>query len=178
LLLLIARFAVFLEDLYERRKGIALLLFAVTLVLPSRSLYNGFLLHSLHTDPNARAHEYASSKNATKRYFSLVHCSMQLPYEKIALLSRDPNPVVRHYAFIAMRYQRDPVLFSALKEGVSDPEQIVRTKVYQALGDIGDEDALRLLDRAIEQDPSWYARDYAYKAKGDVERIYRIVEKM
>jgi len=178
LLLLISRFAVFLEDLYERRKGIALLLFAVTLVLPSRSLYNGFLLYSLRADPNARAHEYASSKNATKRYSSLVHCARQLPYEKLALLSRDPNPSVRHYAFIAMRYQRDPVLFSALKEGVSDPEQIVRTKVYQALGDIGDEDALRLLDRAIERDPSWYARDYAYKAKGNVERIYKIIEPM
>ena len=47
-----------------------------------------------------------------------------------------------------MRYQRDPILFSALKEGVSDPQQIVRTKVYQALGEIGDEESVRLLDRA------------------------------
>jgi hypothetical protein len=178
LILLIGRFVLFLEDVYEGRKGIALLLFAVALVLPSRSLYSGFLLHSLHADPNARAGEYASSRNATKRYLSLVYCSTQLPYETLASLSKDPNPSVRHYAFVAMRYQRDPILFSALKEGVSDPEQIVRTKVYQALGEIGDEDAVRLLDRAIAQDPSWYARDYAYKAKGGVERIYKIIEQM
>jgi hypothetical protein len=178
LLLLIARFVLFLEDVYGRRKGIALLLFAVALVLPSRSLYNSFLLHSLNADSNTRAHEYASSTNAMKRYFSLVHCSTHLPYETLALLSRDPNPMVRHYAFVAMTHQRDPILFSALKEGVSDPEQIVRTKVYQALGEIGDEEAVGLLDRAIAQDPSWYARDYAYKARGGVERIYKIVEQM
>lgn len=178
LLLFIARFVVFLEDAYERRKGIALSLLVVALLFPARSLYNHYLLHSLKADRKTRPHEYAVSESATKRYLTLVYCTMQLSYETLAALSRDPNPMVRHYAFVAMRYQRDPILLSALKEGVSDPEQIVRTKVYQALGEIGDAEAVRLLDRAIAQDPSWYARDYAYKAKGNVERIYMIVEQM
>jgi len=178
LLLLILRFATFLEDVYERQKAVALVLLLAGLVLPARGLYNQTLVHALNADPNTRAHAYASSKSASKRYFSLVYCPLHLPNEKLALLSRDPNPRVRHYAFVAMRYQRDPMLFSALREGVSDPEQIVRTKVYQALGEIGSEDALRLLDQAITQDPSWYARGYAYKATSNIERLYRIVEPM
>jgi len=177
-LLLIARFAIFVEDVYARQKGIALFLLVVALLLPAQVLWDHYLLHALNADPNRRAYEYASSKSATRRYLSVVYCPLQLPYEKLALLSRDANPKVRHYAFVAMRDQRDPILFSALQKGVSDPEQIVRTKVYQALGEIGDEDALRLLDKAIAQDPSWYARDYAYKAKGNEERIYKIVEKI
>ena len=63
-----------------------------------------------------------------------------------------------------------------MKEGITDPEQIVRTKVYKTLGEIGGEDAIPLLDQAIRQDPSWYARDYAYKAIGEIHFIYKIVE--
>jgi HEAT repeat protein len=70
----------------------------------------------------------------------------------------------------------DPGFLDPLTEGISDPEQIVRTKVYRALGKIEGEDAIPLLDRAIRQDPSWYARDYAYKAIGDIDPIYKIVE--
>ncbi len=178
LFLVFARIVLFLEDVYDRSKGTALLLFAVVLVLPSLRFYNGYLVRSLNADPNTKAYEYASAKNATKRYLSLLHCSTLLSYETLASLSRDPDPSVRHYAFIAMRYHRDPIVTSALKQGVSDPEQIVRTKVYQALGEIGEDDTNRLLDQAIAQDPSWYARDYAYKARGSIERIYKIVDKM
>jgi HEAT repeat protein len=77
---------------------------------------------------------------------------------------------------MAMGLQGDPRLLSSLKNGVTDPEQIVRTKVYRTLGEIGGEDAIPLLDQVIAQDPSWYARDYAYKARNDIDRIYKIVE--
>jgi hypothetical protein len=176
LLLLILRFTIFLEDVYERRKTVAFLLLLAGLLLPARGLYNQILLHSLETTPYIRAHEYASSNSATKRYLSVVHASYDLSQEELSLLSSDPSPRVRHYAFVAMGQHRDPTFLSSLTKGTTDPEQIVRTKVYKALGEIGGAAAISLLDEAIKQDPSWYARDYAYKARGDIDRIYKIVE--
>jgi hypothetical protein len=175
-LLLILRFAVFLEDLFQRRRTAALALLLAGLLPPAQGLYSQHLLHALKADPNRTAREYASSASATKRYLSVVHCPWDLPAEDLVRLSTDPNPRVRHFAFIAMGLIMDPAFLPALQEGVRDPEQIVRTKVYQALGRVGREDALPWLDRAIEQDPSWYARVYAYEARCDVERIYEIVE--
>jgi hypothetical protein len=43
---------------------------------------------------------------------------------------------------------------------------------------IGGEEAMRWLDQAIAGDPSWYARHYAYEARGDSRHIYKIVERM
>ena len=178
LILLALRFVVFLADVYEIHKAVALILLLAGLVIPAGSLYNQALLRSLNADPSKKAHAYISAKSATKRYLSLVHCWDHLSQEELVLLSRDPNPRVRHYAFIAMGKQGDPGFLAPLTEGMKDPEQIVRTKVYQALGEIGRDDAIGLLDQAIEQDPSWYARDYAYKARTDIDRIYKIVEPM
>ena len=176
--LLALRFVVFLADVYEREKAVALVLLLAGLVIPAGSLYNQVLLHSLNADPSKKAHAYITAKSATKRFLSLVHCWDHLSQEELILLSTDPNPRVRHYAFIAMGKQGDPGFLAPLTEGMNDPEQIVRTKVYQALGEIGRDDAIGLLDQAIEQDPSWYARDYAYKARSDIDRIYKIVEPM
>ena len=178
LLLLILRFSIFLEDVYERQKAVALFFLLAAFLLPARGLYHQFLLHSLEADPMTRAHEYASSKSATKRYLSAVHAWDYLSREELSLLSTDPNLRVRHYAFVAMGLQGDPGFLSPLTRGSTDPEQIVRTKVYRALGEIGGEDAIPLLDQAIAQDPSWYARDYAYKARNDIDLIYKIVESM
>jgi len=176
LLLLILRFAIFLEDVFERQKAVALLFLLAALLLPARCLYNQSLLHSLQADPNTKAHEYASSKSPTKRYLTVVYLWDHLSLEELSLLSTDPSPRVRHYAFVAMGQQGDPSFLAALTKGISDPEQIVRTKVYRALGQIGGEDAMPLLDQAIMQDPSWYARDYAYRARSEIDRIYKIVE--
>lgn len=175
-LLLILRFAVFLEDLFQRRRTAALALLFAGLLFPARGLYDQYLLHALEADPNGKAREYASSGSSTRRYFSVVHCPWDLQTEDLVRLSKDPNPRVRHFAFIAMGLIMDPAFLPALQKGIDDPEQIVRTKVYQALGRVGREDALPWLDRAIEQDGSWYARVYAYEARCDIERIYRIVE--
>ena len=176
--LLLLRFVLFVEDLYERRKAAALALLLAGLLLPARGLYDQVLLHALKARPYSRAQAFASSRCADKRYLSVVYRPQDLSQETLMKLSTDPNPRVRHYAFVAMGQQGDPAFLPALEKGMNDPEQIVRTKVYQALGRIGGEKAMRLLDRAISKDPSWYARHYAYEARGDSRHIYKIVERL
>lgn len=45
------------------------------------------------------------------------------------------------------------------------------------MGEIGGKEALRLLDQAIAAEPSWYVRDYAYRARGRIESVAKMVEK-
>ncbi len=176
LFLLVLWVATFVDDVYRRHKGIAALLILCSLLFAARGMYSHYVLRSLSADPNRRAHEYVRSSSPEKRYLVSIHHPDHLTKDELVSLSKDPSSRVRHAAFLAIGSRLDTTFLGALQNGLADPEQIVRTKVCQALGGIGNADALRMLDQAIADDPSWYVRNYAYTAKCKVKPVFKMVD--
>lgn len=175
LVLLVIWLAMLVEDVLPRHRGIAFFLVGSSLILAASGFYTQYLEHVLHSDPR-RVHVYASSTSARKRYMSLHSSTHSLAGEELESLAGDPSPGIRHSAFVQMGERADPSFLSACTKGLADPEQIVRTKVCKALGEMGGEEALRLLEHVVMQDPSWYVRDYAFWAIGRIRPVSKKVE--
>jgi len=92
-------------------------------------------------------------------------------------MALDPNTKIRHLSISLLGEEGKEKFLPLMKGRMTDPELIVRTKVCWALGRIGGEEALRLLDRAIEEDPSWYVRDYAYKAREGIKPVFKAADR-
>jgi hypothetical protein len=163
------------DDLYGRHRGIPLLLVLFSLLLAARGLYVDWLLLDLKADPNKKVRAYVLSDSPEKRYLVLIHYPNHLLKDQLLSLSKDPSPRVRHAAFLAIGPRIDTDFLGALEDGLADPRQIVRTKVCHALGEIGNEEAIEILDEAIATDPSWYVRFYAYKARCKAKPIFKMV---
>ena len=163
------------EELSRRRKAAAALILMVLLLPAARARVERRAISTLETEPN-RVHEYASSSSSIRRAVSLLSQAERLSLEELRKLAADPCPRVRHHALIRIGERRDPGMLDVLRAGLDDPEPIVRTKACQALGETGGEEARRLLDRTLDQDPSWYVRDYAYRARGRIGPLYRIID--
>ena len=165
----------FVEDVFRCKKALALLLITGFLLASGPLLYHTHLVHVVSRDVY-KVHEYASSGNAEKRYIILHHFPNTLTNDELESMAGDTSPKVRHYAYILMGQRREKSFLDALEKGADDRELIVRTKVCWALGEIGGEDALRLLDRVIDKDPSWYVRQYAYNAKSNLKPVSKLVK--
>ena len=166
--------AALMEDLYQRRRGLALLLAAGSIGLAAYGLYGQYLARALRAHPE-RTHEYGSSTCVNKRYLGLTCAPDLLTAEDLAALAKDSSPKVRHAAFVRMGERADPGFLAAFTEGLNDPVQIVRTKACWGLGEVGGPDALRLLEQVLAADPSWYVREYAYKAISRIQPVYQRV---
>ncbi len=176
LLLLVLWTATRVEDAYRRHKWVAVLLLLGSLFLTAQGLYRRGMLRSLKSDPNRVAQVYAFSNCEEERYLVCAYRPDHLTQDELAAMSKAPSPRVRHAAFLAIGERMDPAFLGTLREGLADPEQIVRTKVCQALGEMGGEAALGMLDQVIASDPSWYVRDYGYKAKCKSSPISKVVD--
>jgi HEAT repeat protein len=169
--------AALLEDLYQRRRGIALLLAAGSISLSAYGLFGQYLVRALRAHPE-RTREYVSSNCADKRYLGLSCFPDLLTADDLAALAKDSSPKVRHAAFVRMGERADPGFLADFREGLNDHVQIVRTKACWGLGEMGGPDALRLLEQVLAADPSWYVREYAYKAIFRIQPVQKKVESM
>jgi HEAT repeat protein len=71
--------------------------------------------------------------------------------------------------------RRDPSFLPDIEARLKDPQMNVRTKACRALGRMGSDRAISLLDKTVRNDPSWYVRDYAYAALGRIRPEARVV---
>jgi len=166
----------FVEDVYQRYRPIALLLWVCLLLLSASSLLHQYRIHSLKRNPE-KVHEYVRSSCAGRRWISLRHFSDHLTEGELESMALDPNTKIRHLSISLLGEEGKEKFLPLMKGRMTDPELIVRTKVCWALGRIGGEEALRLLDRAIEEDPSWYVRDYAYKAREGIKPVFKAADR-
>jgi hypothetical protein len=166
--------ATLMESLSRRHRGVVLLLAAACVALAGRGLYDEHVTRARLRDP-VGALAYLSSESAGKRYLLVSRRSEVLSAEQLESLARDTSASVRHAALLRMGEWRDARFLPALEEALSDPVQIVRTKACLGLGEIGGEKALRILEGVVARDPSWYVRDYAYRAIGTIRPVSKMV---
>ena len=109
------------------------------------------------------------------RYIALSVYPGALAPESLVRLMNDPSARVRLNAVIEAGKRRDPSLLPDIETRLKDPQMNVRTKACQALGRLGSDQAISLLDKTVRIDPSWYVRDYAYAAMGRIRPEARVV---
>jgi HEAT repeat protein len=92
----------------------------------------------------------------------------RIPLPDLERLAGDPLPKVRLRALQALGARRGPGVTAVIEQGLDDPEPMVRTYACRALGDQGGDRAEGLLDRVLQDDPSWYVRNAAYQARSSI----------
>ncbi|MEW6440334.1 MAG: HEAT repeat domain-containing protein [bacterium] len=167
--------ATLMEKLSRRHMGAVLLLAAGGLALAGRGFQRECLERALLENP-ARGREYVASGSALKRYLVLSRLPELLKPEQLESLARDASARVRHAALLRMGEWRDARFLPALEEALADPVQVVRTKACLGLGEIGGEEGIRMLEDVLARDPSWYVRDYACRAIGNIRPVSKIVK--
>ena len=179
---LLAWIALGLARLTERNLTLGAFLISALLLIFVPGFSHLYAGHELRKHPE-KIHAYAASKHPSQRYQSLL---LQLdgqrrPIEKLTplelgTLAKDPFAKIRLNALILAGRSTDKTAFFTLaKNALNDGQLNVRTKACQALGRIGGQEALDLLQNTLNNDPSWYVRDYAYHAIGRIRPISAMV---
>jgi len=166
--------ALFLEDLYPARPRTALALLGLCLLLQGLIVGAAWRARAGGL-PSGRLEDALGSPSPDLRHEALRQFPERIPDRALVVLAADPRPRIRLQALRALGHRRGSAPFRALRLGLDDPEPIVRTQACRGLGEQGGEEARRLLDGVLRNDPSWYVRNAAYRARGKSHPEARIV---
>jgi hypothetical protein len=172
-----------LSSLFRRKPVAAAIVTLCYLLLFIPGFYQTYLKKNLYADPS-KIHEYASSSNPSKRYLSLIymldkkaaHTDGLYP-DELRALAGDSRASTRLNALILAGELKDPQFADLAKISLNDAQLNVRTKACWAIGRFGQPDAASILEGVINNDPSWYVRDYAYMAMSKFKHESKIVLK-
>lgn len=159
-----------LSRLYQEHKIMAVIVIMAYLALFSGSFRTAFLQHQLvnHKD---RIHEYILSENENKRYLALKTFPGEIRDSELRRFSHDDSARIRLSALYEAGMRKDPAFMDIFEQGLSDPQINVRTRACLALGALGSQEALNLLENVLCNDPCWYVRGYAYRAIGRIRPV-------
>jgi hypothetical protein len=174
IVLLLSWLAFGLEHIYIRSRIAALVVVIAYLSIFAPLFHGAYLTAQLKAHPE-KIFNYASSPSERMRYIALSVYPGALAPESLVRLMNDPSARVRLNAAIEAGERRDPSLLPDIETRLKDGEMNVRTKACLALGRMGSDRAISLLDKTIKADPSWYVRDYAYAALGRIRPEARLV---
>lgn len=174
IVLLLSWLALGLEHIYTRSRISAMVVVLAYLSIFAPLFHGAYLTAQLEAH-SERIMEYASSPSERMRYIALSVYPGALAPESLVRLMNDPSARVRLNAVIEAGKRRDTSLLPDIETRLKDPQMNVRTKACQALGRLGSDQAISLLDKTVRIDPSWYVRDYAYAAMGRIRPEARIV---
>lgn len=158
----------------NRMLSLAVILGMVYLICFMPGIFGAFWEYELKKKPD-KIHEYILSGHETKRYLVLVHYPESLSTKELIWYCQDPSARIRLRALIEIGERRDRAFLGALSQALNDPQLNVRTKACWALGNNRGLVSNRLLQNVLENDPSWYVRDYAYRAIGRIRPINKVV---
>lgn len=167
--------ALWLASLFEHHKFFVVLLIAVYLIGFIPHMHYIYLTHSINIHKE-KAHTFAASDSVKKRYIALRYHSGKFTRDELSAFTTDPSPKMRLNAYIIMGKRKYADLVGLLEKGTRDPQLNVRTKACEALGRIGNTEALRVLEKVAGGDPSWYVRNYAYGAIGRIRPVFKVVD--
>ncbi|HEY9162132.1 MAG TPA: HEAT repeat domain-containing protein [Desulfomonilia bacterium] len=172
-----------LASLFRRKPLAAIIVILCYLMVFIPGFYQTYLKRTLYAD-SSKIHEYASSSNPSKRYLSLiymldknvVHTDGLYP-DELRALAGDSRASTRLNALVLAGELRDPQFSDLARISLNDSQLNVRTKACWAIGRFGLPDAASALEGVINNDPSWYVRDYAYMAMSKFKHEAKIVLK-
>jgi len=167
--------ALWLASLFEHHKTFAILLVTVYLIGFIPHMHYMYLTHSFNIHKE-NVHMFAASDNVKKRYIALRSHSKEFTRDELSAFATDPVPGIRLNAYIIMGKRKYADLIGLLEKGTRDPQLNVRTKACEALGQIGNTQALSILEKVADGDPSWYVRNYAYRAIGRIRPVFKVVD--
>ncbi|MEA2102774.1 MAG: HEAT repeat domain-containing protein, partial [Thermodesulfobacteriota bacterium] len=171
---LMAWISIGLARLYLRMPVMAVFVILLYLSGVSVPVYHAWSLYCLENHPQ-EIKTYLSSDSEFKRYQALMSMHEELSNKDLKRLSGDSSARVRLNAIIFAEERRSPLFMEMLFHCVHDPQLNVRTKACHALGQIRGKTARDLLDEVLRADPSWYVRDYAYRAMGRQRPVSMVV---
>lgn len=159
-----------LSRLFLKKPFIAVIITLCYLLVFAPGFYKSYLKNALYSDPS-KIHEYASSSNPAKRYLSLIymldknveHTDGIYP-DELRALAGDSKASTRLNALVLAGNLKDDQFADLVKTSLNDTQINVRTKACWAIGRLGMPDTAIILQGVIDNDPSWYVRDYAYMA--------------
>ncbi|MCD6570578.1 MAG: HEAT repeat domain-containing protein [Deltaproteobacteria bacterium] len=168
-------FALYLASLFEHHKFFAILLIAAYFITFVPHIHYICLAQTFNKNKN-KVHEFASSDSVRKRYIALKYYPRAFNRDQLLAFATDPSPKIRLNALIIIGNRRDARFVDILEKALRDPQQNVRTKACWALGRIRNMKALELLERVVREDPSWYVRNYAYRAIARIRPAFKLVD--
>jgi len=167
-------FSLFLARLFERGKiaaGVVILGYLGCFLYPFHTI---ILQCQLRENPQL-IHEFVLSEHVSKRYLALKTFPEEIRKHELIRFSRDPSARIRLNAIYEAGNRKDPEFMKMFEEALRDDQLNVRTRACLGLGNLGDRNALFLLEKVLHNDPSWYVRGYAYRAIGRIRPITRSV---
>jgi hypothetical protein len=170
-----------LACLFKKKPVAAVIITIIYLLVFIPGFYHSYLKRTLYSDPS-KIHEYASSSNPSKRYLSLVymldkklaHTDGLYP-DELRTLAGDSQASTRLNALILAGNLKDTQFADLAKTSLNDTQLNVRTKACWAIGRLGVPDAISILEGVINNDPSWYVRDYAYMGLSKLKHEAKII---
>jgi hypothetical protein len=170
-----------LSRLFLKKPAAAVIVTLCYLLIFAPGFYQTYLKKVLYSDPS-KIHEYASSSNPSKRYLSLIymldksveHTDGLYP-DELKQLAGDSKASTRLNALVLAGNLKDVQFADLVKTSLNDTQINVRTKACWAMGRLGMPDTAVILQSVINNDPSWYVRDYAYMAISKYKHEARIV---
>lgn len=170
-----------LSRLFKKKPVAAVIVTLCYLLVFIPGFYQTYLKKTLYSDPS-KIHEYASSSNPAKRYLSLIymldknveHTDGLYP-DELRALAGDNKASTRLNALVLAGNLKDAQFADLVKTSLNDTQLNVRTKACWAIGRLGMPDTAAILQGVIDNDPSWYVRDYAYMAMSKYKHEAKIV---
>ena len=170
-----------LACLFRKKPAIAVIVVICYILMFIPGFYHSYLKKTLYSYPS-KIHEYSSSSNSAKRYLSLiymldkklVHTDGLYP-DELRALAGDLQASTRLNALILAGNLKDVQFADLVKTSLNDSQLNVRTKACWAIGRLGAPDTVSILEGVINNDPSWYVRDYAYMALSKLKHEAKIV---
>jgi len=150
---------------FSRAAAAGLLALYLALFIPI--FQTGYLALILRMHPEQLA-DYKSSDSEIKTYLVAVMYPGALTVSDLDAMIRRGSTRVRLNALMEAGERRDPALLPLVSSAISDPQVNVRTKACWALGRMPTGQTVTLLEKVLQNDPSWYVRDYAYGALGTI----------
>ena len=172
--LILTWLALVIERIFARNRIFASLLILAYLLVFTPLFHGSYLTAYLKSHPE-KISAYASSPVEQERYIAVATYPGAMTEEELLRLMNDPSERVRINAVIEAGERRSPAFLPAVIERLNDRRMNVRTKACWALGVIGSERTLGLLETAAKGDPFWYVREYAYEAVGRMKPESKVV---
>jgi hypothetical protein len=145
----------------SRAAVVGLLVMYLALFIPF--FHAGYLALNLRMHPDQLG-DYKNSDSEKKIYLAAVMYPGALTAADLDAMIRKGSTRVRLNALVEAGERRDPALLPLVESALEDPQVNVRTKACWALGRMPAGQAVPLLEKVLQGDPSWYVRDYAYGA--------------
>jgi hypothetical protein len=152
----------------------AAILIGIYLALFIPFWHTAYLAMNLGIHPE-KLREYVDSGKEKEIYLAVATYPGALRADDIDAMIRKGSTRTRINALVEAGERRDPALIPLMEQALADPQMNIRTKACWALGRIASPDTAPLLEKVIKSDPSWYVRDYAYAALGNMRPEAKVV---